>query len=317
MKNNKFKFISSNENIRFVYFELSPIISIDNDDDIFSIEQPTVHQSNKQKFYFKNHDNSTKKNSSKIETNTPSTEIPINNSQFSLTKIDSIPSSTYARTNSLDWNFISSNNNNPITIDPSSEQSTSLSNHQSNENIPNYTLQLSLISSGDDGIIVPMEHDTPSTNRNVYLIRAYPTALDIPTQSPLPTKSNTSTKPKYEKELSAEERKKLHNRTCTLKQRTRYFHHKITKKNIDKRFTIKQIKKILKQHDIPVTAVNFLRSPNTNEKTLAIGLKDITKLSTYEDIVVDLFTKQHYEQIRHNKSKSRSSTRRHLNHHHF
>ncbi|CAF1489234.1 unnamed protein product [Rotaria sordida] len=200
------------------------------------------------------------------------------------------------------------------------EQSvTSLSSHKSNKNISNYSFQLLPISSNDD-LIVPNEYDIPSTSRTVYLIETPTVILDNHSSTPsqFPTTTNTSTKPKYKKELSAEERKKLHNKTCTLKQRKRYFRFQITREDIDKRFTTKQIKKILKQHNIPVTAVSF--SSRTNKKALIIGLKEITKLSIYENIVADLFTKQHYEQFRNDKYKSRSSShhhRSHLNHYHF
>ncbi|CAF3315230.1 unnamed protein product [Rotaria sp. Silwood2] len=122
-------------------------------------------------------------------------------------------------------------------------------------------------------MIIPIECDTSSTNRNVYFIEACPTIVNGPTQPPLSITSNTSNKSKHEKELSIEERKKIHNRRCTLKQRKRYYHHKITRKNIDKRFTIKQIKNVLKQHDIPITAVNVLRLPFTNEKNISYRIK--------------------------------------------
>ncbi|CAF4379826.1 unnamed protein product, partial [Rotaria sordida] len=150
---------------------------------------------------------------------------------------------------------------------------------------------------------VPNEYDIPSTSRTVYLIETPTVILDTHSSTPsqFPTTTNTSTKPKYKKELSAEERKKLHNKTCTLKQRKRYFRFQITREDIDKRFTVKQIKTILKQHNIPVTAVSF--SSRTGKKALLIGLKEITKLSIYENIVADLFTKQHYEQFRNDKYK--------------
>ncbi|CAF3894331.1 unnamed protein product [Rotaria sordida] len=246
MKNNKFKFISSNENTRSVYFEFLPIISIDDDDDddIFSIEQPTVHQSNKRKFYFTNHDNSTNKNSSEIETNAPSTEIPINNSQFSLTKIDSIPSSTYARTNSPDWNFTSSNNNNPITFDPSSEQS----------------------------------------------ISTHP--------------------PQVHTELTSEQKKKIHNKTCTLRQRQRCYKHELIFKNIDRRFTIRKIKNILRQHNISfyANAVNTSISRKTNKKQLYVGIREPSLLEDYKAQTKHFFTAKHYhrlQQHRHNSYRNR------------
>ncbi|CAF3385035.1 unnamed protein product [Rotaria sp. Silwood2] len=243
MKNNKFKFISSNENTRSVYFELSPIITID-DDDIFSIEQPTVHQSNKQKFYYTNHDNSTNKNSSKIETNTPSTEIPINNSQFLLTKIDSIPSSTYAQTNSPDWNFTLSNNNNPITIDPSSEQST-------------------------------------STHTSIH-------------------------PPQVHTELTPEQKKKIHNKTCTLRQRQRCYKHELIFKDIDRRFSIRKIKTILRQHNISFypNAVNTSISRKTNKKQLYVGIREPSLIEDYKAQTKHFFTTKHYHRLQQHRYNS-------------
>ncbi|CAF0768874.1 unnamed protein product [Adineta steineri] len=57
-------------------------------------------------------------------------------------------------------------------------------------------------------------------------------------------------------ELYEQERKKIHNRSCTIKQHRRYYRNELIFKDIDQRFTLKQIKTILKQHQIPVYIVN-------------------------------------------------------------
>ncbi|CAF1257161.1 unnamed protein product [Rotaria sordida] len=101
----------------------------------------------------------------------------------------------------------------------------------------------------------------------------------------------------HTQQLTKEERHKIHNRTCTLKQRKRYYQREIQRRNIDKRFKIRNIKKILRQHRILFTAVNFSTSPTTHERTLHVGIKDISKLKTYEVQIKNLFTTEHYTQV--------------------
>ncbi|CAF3847348.1 unnamed protein product, partial [Rotaria sp. Silwood1] len=98
-------------------------------------------------------------------------------------------------------------------------------------------------------------------------------------------------------QLTEEERRKIHNRTCTRKQRIRYYRNEIQRRNIDKRFSIRNIKRILRQHRIPCTVVNFSTSPMTHQRTLHIGIKDISKKETYESEIQNLFTRKHYEHI--------------------
>ncbi|CAF3288684.1 unnamed protein product, partial [Rotaria sp. Silwood2] len=49
------------------------------------------------------------------------------------------------------------------------------------------------------------------------------------------------------KELTPTEKRKIHNRSCTLRKRKKYYHHELIFRNIDRRFTIKQIKNVLRQ----------------------------------------------------------------------
>ncbi|CAF4250801.1 unnamed protein product, partial [Rotaria sordida] len=55
---------------------------------------------------------------------------------------------------------------------------------------------------------------------------------------------------------------------------------------------------ILRQHRISFTAINFSTSSTTHECTLHIGIKDISKLETYEVQIKTLFTSEHYQQIK-------------------
>ncbi|CAF4578121.1 unnamed protein product [Rotaria sp. Silwood2] len=68
--------------------------------------------------------------------------------------------------------------------------------------------------------------------------------------------------------LTIQERKRIHNRSNTLKQRQRSYKHEIIQRDIDKRFTITDIKNVLRQHSIKFCAVNTSISPTTNKKSL-------------------------------------------------
>ena len=82
--------------------------------------------------------------------------------------------------------------------------------------------------------------------------------------------------------LSEEEIRKKHNRKCTIKQRYRYYRNEIIIKNIDNRFSVRAIKDILRYKNISFFAVNKFISKTTNELTLAIGIRDTSKLSSYK-----------------------------------
>lgn len=55
--------------------------------------------------------------------------------------------------------------------------------------------------------------------------------------------------------LTREQRKRIHSRSCTLKQRRRYYRHELIFSNIDHQFTIRRIKSILRQLNIRFYAV--------------------------------------------------------------
>ncbi|CAF4110615.1 unnamed protein product, partial [Rotaria sordida] len=67
-------------------------------------------------------------------------------------------------------------------------------------------------------------------------------------------------------QLTKEEKHKIHNRACTLKQ-----------------------------------PINFSTSSITHERTLYIGIKDASKLETYKIQIQNLFTREHYKQYQYEK----------------
>jgi len=95
-------------------------------------------------------------------------------------------------------------------------------------------------------------------------------------------------------QLSAEERRKIRNRSTTLKQRKRYYPYELIFINFDRRFKIRYIKKILREHDILFTAVNILKSTITGRKILHVGIKEPTKLEEYQYITQDFFNTNHF-----------------------
>jgi hypothetical protein len=110
--------------------------------------------------------------------------------------------------------------------------------------------------------------------------------------------SRTSTRfPTVPEELSQAERKKIHNRSSTLRQRKRCYQHEIIRRNIDGRFTYTQVKNILRQHHIPFNLVNITRSKVTEKYSLYIGIRDPLNLRTYTNKTRYLFTVQHYKEL--------------------
>jgi hypothetical protein len=117
-------------------------------------------------------------------------------------------------------------------------------------------------------------------------------------------------KPEKKPTLTEEERKKIHNRSCTVKQRKRIFRYEIKFTNIDKRFSIKKIKKILREKNVSFSGVNDPVSKTTNERLLYVGIKDPTKLKEYRRITKNLFTTSHFNRITNEARQARSIYRR-------
>ena len=115
-------------------------------------------------------------------------------------------------------------------------------------------------------------------------------------------------------QLTADERRIIHNRSCTLKQRKRLYTHVIIRRNIDPRFRITDIKNILKSHAVGYTAVNSSTSSLTEKRSLYIGITDGNQLPRFERVTRHLFTSAHYDAYQHaphlSSRRSRRSYRR-------
>ncbi|CAF3558459.1 unnamed protein product, partial [Rotaria sp. Silwood2] len=114
--------------------------------------------------------------------------------------------------------------------------------------------------------------------------------------------------------ISNEEKRKIHNRTCTLKQRKKLYKYEIIRRGIDRRFTITLIKKILREHSINFGALNISTSSLTNRTSLYIGIKNPTLLSKYKRETRNLFSTDHYNEIHSQQRQSNSNI--HYSHHH-
>ncbi|CAF1248707.1 unnamed protein product [Rotaria sordida] len=97
--------------------------------------------------------------------------------------------------------------------------------------------------------------------------------------------------------ISNEQKRKIHNRTCTLKQRKKLYKYEIIRRGIDRRFTITLVKEILRERSINFGALNISTSSLTNRTSLYIGIKNPTLLSKYERETRNLFSTDHYNEI--------------------
>lgn len=98
--------------------------------------------------------------------------------------------------------------------------------------------------------------------------------------------------------LTDAEKKKMNNRRCTVNQRKRAYKHEIIRRNIDRRFPVRQIKEILRQVKICFAAINVTTSSITGKTSLYIGIKDAEMLPQYEAITANLFTREHFDQMK-------------------
>jgi hypothetical protein len=138
-----------------------------------------------------------------------------------------------------------------------------------------------------------MEHDEPE-----------PSNYDRPTEVQL-VQINSSPQAmnvKYINPLSKAERRKIHNKSCTRRQRAKAYTREIILYNIEKRFPVKIIKQMLKEHGVLITQVNPVESMRTGQIILYIGIKQPVKKEKYEELQ-DLFTYQNYRRLFPHKSK--------------
>jgi hypothetical protein len=136
---------------------------------------------------------------------------------------------------------------------------------------------------------------TQSSNRN---------SSSTSTINPAPSTHHPSTQLNSDREqLTDAQKKKIHNRSCTLKQRRRYYRNEIIRRGIDDRFTINRIKGILRQLNIPFNVINKSTSEITNKTSLYIGIQDPPQIETYERATRNLFTTQHYNELKHRQQR--------------
>ncbi|CAF1914360.1 unnamed protein product [Rotaria magnacalcarata] len=116
--------------------------------------------------------------------------------------------------------------------------------------------------------------------------------------------------PRQQQTLTKAERHRIHNRTCTLKQRKRYYKTEIIISNIDRRFTIKNIKEIIKSYGVPFSAVNFSTSSATRKRSIHIGMRNSSQINDYQHRIDHLFTTSHYNRFINDRRTYRSSNKR-------
>ncbi len=97
--------------------------------------------------------------------------------------------------------------------------------------------------------------------------------------------------------LTKEEKRKIHNRSCTRKQRARYYRHEIVYHNIDRRFRTRKIKRILRQFNVPYNGVNTSISKRTGRKTLYVGIREPDRLDECKYETRHFFTTDHYNHL--------------------
>jgi hypothetical protein len=111
--------------------------------------------------------------------------------------------------------------------------------------------------------------------------------------------------------LTEEQRRKIHNRSCTIKQRHRSFRYELTFYNAYYRFSYRKIKSILRSKHIPFSAVNISKS-----YTLYVGIKHEfkDKLEEYTRITRNYFTRQHYYQVQYDRRQRTNTSNQHHQH---
>ncbi|CAF5005003.1 unnamed protein product [Rotaria sp. Silwood1] len=158
-------------------------------------------------------------------------------------------------------------------------------------------LKLNLINNPQQSTV------TLITSIEENIIEQQPTIIDAEQISS--DESEPEREPQQYNLLSEEERKRIHNRSCTLKQRKRYYQNTIIINNIDRRFKIKQIKAIIRSYDVPFFAVNFSTSSTTRQRSLHIGIRDSSQIDHYHNRIKHLFTTSHfYEFISSQRNRS-------------
>lgn len=157
-----------------------------------------------------------------------------------------------------------------------------------------------------------------STNRIITIDRCS-TEEQLKLTDRTPQKTSITIAPKHVEPLgllSKEDRHRIHNRSCTRKQRRRAYQHELIFRNIDRRFSITKIKKILLENDIKPTALNKFTS-KSGKTSLFVGIKDEELLEQYEEKLRHGFTTRYYHQWRMNYQSNRRKDHRDNRHRRF
>ncbi|CAF1520474.1 unnamed protein product [Adineta steineri] len=123
-------------------------------------------------------------------------------------------------------------------------------------------------------------------------------------QSPPPTHTELT--------LEEQARKRTQNRKRTIKQRVQYYRNEIICRHFNRRFTTTRVKKTLRQHGLPYSAVNKSKSGST----LYIGLKQADNIDEHERIAQHLFSTQHHQQYRLQQHHQQYRLQQHPQNHH-
>ncbi|CAF2829011.1 unnamed protein product [Rotaria sp. Silwood2] len=183
---------------------------------------------------------------------------------------------------------------------------------------PDYNISMYSDSPGPNDLVISPNENFKTNHLSNLIQQNNPDVEEISSNDNEPeqqhqqtiTNINNSSNNEFKHErtnISNEEKRKIHNRTCTLKQRKKLYKHEIIRRGIDRRFTITQIKKVLRELTIHFYALNISTSSLTNRTSLYIGIKDKQLLSTYEHRTRNLFTADHYNRLNHNQRYFRSS----------
>jgi hypothetical protein len=164
-------------------------------------------------------------------------------------------------------------------------------------------------------------NDRPTTITNYSIAHYSQAPLEPVIHEPISANDEQQPTPDYPQQLSEEERKRIHNRSCTLRQRKRQYKHEIIYRHFDRRFSISKVKQLLRANSIEFSALNTSK-PSSNHDTLYIGIKYPDKATEYEQTIKNLFSTENYHRLYHYQSRSNNHHRyqhrsRSNNHHRY
>lgn len=172
------------------------------------------------------------------------------------------------------------------------------------ENNPELLIDLS--TENDPDLIIDL---LPENNRDVIIELYSPTVIPpvmFVETDPTAITSGINVELIHSSILSSEQKRKIHNRSCTIKQRRRNYTYEIVFHNIYKQFKIRDIKSILRRENIPFVAVNTSTSSITSKCSLYVGIQhdNKNKLEEHRIRTKDFFTYEHYISIQDDKRRT-------------